>query len=738
MKIALIYNDVRINPDDVINVFGMTTKEHYSPKAVERVARSLEKGGHTVKVIEGDIHLADELREFMPKVMEGENPGMVFNMAYGIQGQNRYTHVPAMMEMLGIPYIGSGPAGHAIVQDKVMTKIVLQRNNIPTPGFWVFKTSKDTFADLVFPVIVKPKMESTSMGMEVVDNWNDLRASVDRQIEKYKQDILVEQFIPGREFAVGIVGNSPNLEVLPIVEINLGDPYKIQTQGDKVKKGGAGKTCPAPLSEEKTEEIKQLCIQAFTSLGLYDYTRIDIRMDGNDNPYILELNSMASLGTGGSLFYGAKTAGYSYESMINKILDVAVMRYFGSSNAIQEHVPDTTQPLRVVSRTYLRGHLQNLKDALRDFVNINTHVYNIDNINKLGHTISRRLKHLGFTEFPHKQHDVADFLYFQNHSDSENDVLIISHLDTHYGPNDLISYYEESDKIFGSGVAESKGGLVVMLGALHALRFSKRLKTVRCAVLLTTDDSLGGRFSKELVSQYSRSSRHVLGMKSASKDGGIITTCYGRNDYHIRFTAHEDSGDVHGTVPVLGRKISSIEKLSKDEKDYKIRTTSVVAKGTHGHTPNYATLSLVCSYKTSQLGTQLDSKIRNIMKRRERDMPRLEIAINQVHTRPPVTEEESDTAFYEIVEDLAKKQEIKIKRHEQIMSSDISNVPPEVPALDGFGPIGHKYRSPREYITHDSVFERAALLASVIYKCSSKNPRRRSTKRSASKEAKSS
>ena len=140
MKVALIYNETVIDPNDVINVFGMTTKEHYSSKAVERVAQALEKGGHTVKVVEGDIHLSDELREFMPKVVAGENPGMVFNMAYGIQGQNRYTHVPAMMEMLGIPYMGSGPAGHAVVQDKVMTKIVLQKNKLFYAPIFLFET----------------------------------------------------------------------------------------------------------------------------------------------------------------------------------------------------------------------------------------------------------------------------------------------------------------------------------------------------------------------------------------------------------------------------------------------------------------------------------------------------------------------------------------------------------------------------------------------------------------------
>ena len=722
MKVALIYNEKKIDPEDVINVFGMTTKEHYSQKAVERVARALERGGHTVKVVEGDIHLADELREFMPRVVAGDSPGMVFNMAYGIQGQNRYTHVPAMMEMLGIPYIGSGPAGHAIVQDKVMTKIILQKHNIPTPGFWVFRTDEDTFDDLVFPVIVKPKLESTSMGMEVVNNWDDLRRAVKIQIEKFQQDILVEQFISGREFAVGIMGNPPNIDILPIVEINLDDPDQIQTLDDKKKKGGVGKTCPAKLSKEKTEEMKQMCIKAFSSLGLNDYSRVDFRMDKDENLYILELNSMASLGTGGSLFYAAQTAGYTYDSLINKILDVAIMRYFGSSPKVIDGEPDLTQPLRVVARTYLRGHLHSLKETLRDLVNMNTHVYNIDNINKMGDILSRRLKHLGFSEHVHKQFDVGDFRYFKNHNESENDVLIISHIDTHYGPNDLINYYEDDDKILGSGIAESKGGLIVMLGALHALRFAKRLRKIRCAVFLTTDDSLGGKFSKDLVQQYSKTSRYIMGLKSASKDGGIITTCYGRNDYQIRFTAPNIfSADIHGIIPVLGKKISAIEKLSKDEKDYRVRTTSIVSQGTHGHTPNFATISLICSFETPELGTLLDTKIRKIMKKREIDAPKLEVAINQVQTRSPVMEEKSDTAFYETIEDLAKKHEIKIKRHEQIMSSDISNVPPELPALDGFGPIGHKYRSTQEYIIHDSIVERAALLTSIIYRCSEKN-----------------
>ncbi len=721
MRVALIYNEKEIDPNDVINVFGMPTKEHYSKKAVDRVATSLEKGGHTVKVIEGDMHVSDEIREFMPKVVSGEVPGMVFNMAYGIQGQNRYTHVPAMMEMLGIPYFGSGPEAHAIVQDKVMTKIVLQRFNIPTPGFWVFRTAEDKFDDVQFPVIVKPKLESTSMGMEVVYNWDDLRPAVQRQIDKFSQDILVEQFIPGREFAIGVIGNGGNIETLPIVELDLkGDPNKIQTISDKMKTP-LEKICPAPLSKEQETELIKLCKESYIKLGLYDYARVDVRMDTNGNFFILELNSMASLGLGGSLYYAAKTAGYTYEAFINKLLDVATMRYFGEHSEQLKKIDDydPSKPLRTVVRTYIRSRFHTIKDTLHEFVGYNTHVYNINNVNSLGKLIAKRLKHLGFVERTYNQFDIGDFRYFTNHGDEKNDILIVSHLDTHYGPRDFVPYTEDDDRIYGSGIAESKGGLAIMIGALHSLRFARRLKKVKCGILLTTDDSLGGKYSKKLVEDFSKQSKFVIGLKSASIEGGLITSCYGRTDYNVRFSS-KTSGlrDLHGIIPVLGKKILALEKLTLDEKDYRVRTTSIHAEGSHGSTPDYATFSLVSSYKDSKSGNDLDTKIKKLMTKNEEGLAKLSVEIAKGQTRTPVEESESDAKFYNVIENEAKKLEIKIKRHQQFVSSDISNVPPDIPSIDGFGPMGHNYRTPNEYILHDSIMDRTALMALVIYRCS--------------------
>ena len=137
MKVAIIYNKDFTN---VINTFGMQNKEKYNLKTIKKVADALERSGHNVRIAEGDMNIIEKLKEFMPSVIEGERMGMVFNMAYGIQGESRYTHLPAMLEMVGIPYVGSGPEGHSLALDKVITKIIMQKNGIPTPEYWVFSS----------------------------------------------------------------------------------------------------------------------------------------------------------------------------------------------------------------------------------------------------------------------------------------------------------------------------------------------------------------------------------------------------------------------------------------------------------------------------------------------------------------------------------------------------------------------------------------------------------------------
>ena len=714
-----MYNKKSLDENDVINVFGMVTKEHYSIKTVEKVAKSLEKGGHSVKIIEGGMNFIDDMKDFMPRVVSGDRPGMVFNMAYGIQGQNRYTHVPAMLEMLGIPYTGSGPETHAVVQDKVMTKIVLQKNNLPTPGFWVFTSPEDTFDDLVFPVIVKPKMESTSMGMEVVDNWDDLRSAVAKQMEKYSQDSLVEQFIPGREFAVGLLGNGNNIEILPIVEMDLsGDPNRIQTITDK-KETPVDKICPAPLTQEQTEEIKRISLAAFRKLGLNDFTRVDFRMSADGHFYVLELNSMASLGITGSYYAAAKTTGYTYDTLINKMLDVAALRYFGESHKHDESSENIeSQPLHSVVKSHIRSHALSNEALLEQFVNVNSSVTNLEDVNKLGKMITARFSHLGFTVREHHEFDVGNMLYFTNHDSEENDVLLLGHTDTWYTNQDFTPFYKVGNKLYGSGIAESKGGLITMIAALKALRFARKLKKIKCGILIITDDSLGGRHSKQLVHDTAKISKNIIELKWGLLNGGIATSCSGVTRYHIDLThIRRPDETIKDVIPDMCKKVVAWKKISENHNDARITISEFRAITSFGRAPEHGQLSLESRYATPQQGQRFDSELRRISKKK--DKTKLDIHISKIATRDPVEKSENTSKLYELIKKTAKESDIKIESVHRYATSSLCNILQDLPMVGSMGPIGCDHRTPNEHIYKDSLIDRSVLLALVLNKLSS-------------------
>ena len=176
MKIAIVYNQ---GSDKVINLFGIPNKEIIGLQTIKRIADGLKKGGHVVRSFEGGKDLVDHLEEFMPRVLKGERPGMAFNISYGIQGQARYTHVPSILEMVGIPYVGSGPLAHSLALDKVVAKMIFRQQGIPTPDFTVLDAPGFEAPRLKYPLIVKPKNEAVSFGLKIVTSEKELREASD-------------------------------------------------------------------------------------------------------------------------------------------------------------------------------------------------------------------------------------------------------------------------------------------------------------------------------------------------------------------------------------------------------------------------------------------------------------------------------------------------------------------------------------------------------------------------------
>lgn len=322
MKIAVVRNRSR---DGVISRLGRPSPETYGRKTVQRVIDALRDRGHTVACLEGDKTLLQTLEAFI----EGDRDGLVLNMAYGIQGDARYTHVPAMLEMAGVPYTGAGPVGHAVSLDKAIAKTLMRDVGVRTPSFAVMQAPGEPLGELEYPLVVKPRHESTSFGLRLVHDRDELDAAVADVTAGFGQAALVEQYVDGREVCVALLGNAP-ATALPAVELDFGTRgTRLVTYDDKYHATAdePQKLCPAPIDADLARALDALALATFRACHCRDYARVDIRIDREGRPFVLEINSMASLGAGGSYVRAAAAAGYSFPALLDRIVSVARQRY---------------------------------------------------------------------------------------------------------------------------------------------------------------------------------------------------------------------------------------------------------------------------------------------------------------------------------------------------------------------------------------------------------------------------
>jgi len=327
MKVAVVYNP---NAKGIINVFGIQNREWYPEETIKLVVAALESRGHEVELIPGDRFLLTNIKKFLPKLSKRRSNGVVLNLALGIQGKCRYTHVPAILETGGIPYTGSSPLGHILALDKVVAKQIFLASGLPTPNYQVFSAPDQPTAGLAFPLIVKPRGEAASFGLRIVHDEASLREAVGRILGEYKQTALVEEYIEGREVNVGVLGNDPP-EAFPVLELELGQGenqiYTHEVKFAKSRRKAAKKVCPADLPPETAAFTQKIALQAYQALNVYDFARVDFRLDRYNQPHVLEVNSMASLNPGSSFVHAASKAGYDYDGLVNRIVEVAYQRY---------------------------------------------------------------------------------------------------------------------------------------------------------------------------------------------------------------------------------------------------------------------------------------------------------------------------------------------------------------------------------------------------------------------------
>jgi D-alanine-D-alanine ligase len=291
---------------------------------------------HNVNMVEANENAFEQLRE--------SRPDIVFNIAEGFNGISREAQIPSMLDMLRIPYTGSDPLTLATCLDKARTKEILSYYKIPNTRFMVVDQIEQVKnLEMSFPLIVKPVSEGSSKGIftsSFVKDLRELRKEVDRILNEYNQPVIIEEFLPGREFTTAIIGNGDEAEVLPIVEISYNDfpedfipiySYEAKWILDTKENPLEVFSCPAKISRQLEGKIKSVALRTYNILHCKDWSRIDVRLDKNGEPNIIEVNPLPGILPNpeeNSCFpKAARAAGLAYNDIINKVLFAAAKRY---------------------------------------------------------------------------------------------------------------------------------------------------------------------------------------------------------------------------------------------------------------------------------------------------------------------------------------------------------------------------------------------------------------------------
>jgi len=323
-RVGLTYNLKRIKAQQAGD--DDSEAEYDAWSTVEAIGNAIESYGYEVVYLEATPEL--------PTILPASQLDFVFNIAEGIQGRNRESQVPAILELLDIPYTGSDPATLSITLDKALSKKILTQAGIPNPEFFVMRTGKDRLPKQVnYPMLLKPVAEGSSkgvMGANVVENEEQLREMAARLIEKYKQPVLVEQYLPGREFTLGLLGEV-RPKVLPpmeIVYVTNQEKFPVYTFEHKLAESSDIRyDVPAQVEVKLQKQLERVARGAFIALGCRDVARIDLRLDQNGKAHFIECNPLPGLTPGWSdLCLIAQGAGIDYRTLVGEIMAPAIRR----------------------------------------------------------------------------------------------------------------------------------------------------------------------------------------------------------------------------------------------------------------------------------------------------------------------------------------------------------------------------------------------------------------------------
>ena len=710
MKIAVVYNRISTK---VINLFGMPNREKYGLKSIKRITDALKKGKHQVVALEGDKDLIDNLEDFMPQVLKGERPGMVLNLSYGIQGQARYTHVPGILEMVGIPYIGSGPLAHSLALDKVVAKMIFKQNGLPTPDFAVLDGPGFAMPDVLFSLIVKPKNEAVSFGIRVVNTEEELREAAGIIFDKFQQPVLAEQYIAGREINVGILGNTPPEAFAP-AELTFGEGGPdIYTYEDKTRQSGreVGVICPAKLDEKLASHAQDVAIKAFSALGCYDCARVDMRMDKEGNLYILEINSLPSLGEHGSYVAAAEAMGMDFPALVNRLVEVASARYFGTPSP-----PDMARKPKDPANqafNYLSKHRDKLEKRLSRWCTHSSRTADMVGRMHVIHSIKKLFEELLLKPVKEFTNDKVVWTW-ESKAGMKDGILLLCQVDIPFDMREQHQgYRRDPEWIYGEGIGSVWGPLTMLEFALKSLRSIKKLRKLPLGVLFYGDEGLDCRYSSDLIKQAVEQAAEVIVLRPGNVGGKVISDRRGQRKYLLvaEGTPHR-LGKITKHQEVLrwaGTKVEELAQLSNRKERIALSAVKIETDAFPTLLPHRVQVTLISSFSKVKSGDELEEKIKQILGKGN-----IKWSLECVSNRPPMKVKKRGNMQIEALKNIASQWDIPFETVSSLWPSVGGLVKQGDPVICGMGPCTKDLYTLRECIERVSLIQRTLLLSQYL------------------------
>jgi D-alanine-D-alanine ligase len=308
LRIAIVRNRRR---NGIIAREGAQILGGYKRSAVRRISTVLRDNGHSVERFEGDMSLLSKLREFIPPHPRTREPGgIALDLSSGLQGVGASGHVAAMLEMAGIAYAGSTPTGHFLASDRIIASQTLGAAGVRTPDLRVVTGEGESIEGLAYPVVVKPRSASGHR-LVIARDREKLDKAIRGVLRKQGPEVIVEQYIVGREIEVAVLGNDP-VDCLPLVEV-------LPDTGERV--------CPARLDRPHEELIRRMSLQAYQAVGARDAACVRIRLSRSGKPYLISIQSLGGLEENGTFEEAGRAAGLSFSEVLERIVGVARERY---------------------------------------------------------------------------------------------------------------------------------------------------------------------------------------------------------------------------------------------------------------------------------------------------------------------------------------------------------------------------------------------------------------------------